>query len=139
MSAYDPKRTCTRTFAPQSATLSKHNGVVLASGHGFVSGRRFPKACSGWSARAYAFAIFCFAVAAVVRWMIGIWFEGVVPFATFFPATLLAALVGGIGPGVLVAVLGGIIGWWAFFDPPMAFFPLTTAQLISVIAYFITS
>ena len=59
----------------------------------------------------------------LVRWVIGMWFEGVVPFATFFPAALLAALVGGIGPGTLVAVLGGIIGWWAFFDPPMAFFP----------------
>jgi len=99
----------------------------------------FRKLVPAGSARAYAFAIFCVAVAAAVRWVIGIWFEGVVPFATFFPAVLLAALVGGIGPGIIVAVLGGSIGWWAFFDPPMAFFPLTTAQLISVIAYLITS
>jgi K+-sensing histidine kinase KdpD len=76
------------------------------------------------SAEAYAFAIVCVAVAAVVRWVVGFWFEGIVPFATFFPAVLLAALVGGIGPGILAAIAGGLIGWWAFLPPPMVFFPL---------------
>ena len=38
------------------------------------------------SAQAYAFATICVAVAAVVRWAMGIWFEGVIPFVTFFPA-----------------------------------------------------
>ena len=99
----------------------------------------FRKFVPAGSAGAYAFAIFCVAVATAVRWVIGIWFEGVVPFATFFPAALFAALVGGIGPGTLAAVLGGIIGWWAFFDPPMAFFPLATGQLISITSYIFTS
>ena len=91
------------------------------------------------SARAYAFATFFVAVAAVARWAMGIWFEGVIPFVTFFPAVLLAALVGGIGPGILAALLGGLIGWWTFLNPPMAFFPLTPGALISVIAYLFTS
>jgi two-component sensor histidine kinase len=91
------------------------------------------------SARAYAFAIFCIVVAAILRWAMGEWFEGVVPFVTFFPAVLLAALVGGIGPGLLAALLGGLIGWWAFLNPSMAFFPLKPGALISVMAYFITS
>ena len=121
--------------------LRFQNTMALCWRRGMVSfqGVDFRKLVPAGSARAYAFAIFCVAVAAAVRWAIGIWFEGVVPFATFFPAALFAALVGGIGPGTLAAALGGIIGWWAFFDPPMAFFPLTTAQLISVIAYLITS
>src|SRR5262245_55962416 len=90
------------------------------------------------SARAYAFALFCVVGAALVRWAVGQWFEGVIPFVTFFPAVLLAALVGGIGPGILATIAGGTIGWWAFLAPPMAFFPLKPGQVISLIAYLIT-
>jgi two-component sensor histidine kinase len=67
-----------------------------------------------------------------------LWFEGIVPFATFFPAVLLAGLVGGIGPGIFAALLGGAIGWWTFLSPPMTFFPLQVGQVISLIAYLIT-
>ena len=90
------------------------------------------------SAQSYVFALFCVVVAALVRWAVGQWFEGVIPFVTFFPAVLLAALVGGIGPGILAALLGGFIGWWTFLNPPMAFFPLNPGQVISLIAYLIT-
>jgi hypothetical protein len=90
------------------------------------------------SARAYAFATLCVAVAAAVRWVAGLWFEGIVPFATFFPAVLLAALIGGIGPGILAAIAGGTIGWWAFMAPPMVFFPLKPGQIVSLVAYLIT-
>jgi K+-sensing histidine kinase KdpD len=84
----------------------------------------FRKLIPAGSAEAYAFATLCIAVAAVVRWIVGLWFEGIVPFATFFPAVLLAALIGGIGPGLFAAIAGGTIGWWAFTAPPMVFFPL---------------
>jgi two-component sensor histidine kinase len=79
------------------------------------------------------------ALAGLVRWAIGLFVGDVVPFATFFPAVLLAGLVGGVGPGALAALLGGVIGWWAFLDPPMAWFPLTPGQRISLIAYLVTS
>jgi two-component sensor histidine kinase len=101
-------------------------------------GVNFRKLVPAGSAEAYAFAIFCVAVAAVVRWVAGFWFEGIVPFATFFPAVLLAALVGGIGPGILAAIAGGLIGWWAFLPPPMVFLPLKPGQIVSLIAYLIT-
>ena len=91
------------------------------------------------SAEAYVFAAFCVAIAALIRWTIGLFFEDVVPFAIFFPAVLFAALVGGVGPGTFAAVLGGIIGWWAFLPPPTAFFPLTPGARISLIAYIISS
>jgi K+-sensing histidine kinase KdpD len=106
---------------------------------GAFDGLSFRKLVPAGSAEAYAFAILCVAVAAGVRWTAGLWFEGIVPFATFFPAVLLAALVGGIGPGILAAIAGGAIGWWAFMAPPMAFFPLKPGQIISLIAYLITS
>ena len=102
-------------------------------------GVNFRKLIPAGSAEAYAFATLCVAVAAAVRWVAGLWFGGIVPFATFFPAVLLAALVGGIGPGILAAIAGGTIGWWAFMAPPMAFFPLKPGQVISLIAYLITS
>jgi K+-sensing histidine kinase KdpD len=79
------------------------------------------------------------AIAGIIRWTIGIFVDGVVPFAAFFPAALFAAFVGGIGPGIFAALLGGVIGWWAFLDPPRTFFPLTVAQQISLIFYFLTS
>jgi two-component sensor histidine kinase len=99
---------------------------------------KFWKLISAGSAEAYAFAIVCVALAAAVRWVAGLWFEGIVPFATFFPAVLLAALIGGIGPGILAAIAGGLIGWWAFLPPSMTFFPLKPGQVISLIAYLIT-
>ena len=102
-------------------------------------GDNFRKRIPAGSAEAYVFATFCVAIAGIVRWTIGIFVEGVVPFATFFPAALFAALVGGMGPGIFAAVLGGVIGWWAFLDPPKTFLPLTVAQQISIIFYFITS
>lgn len=82
---------------------------------------------------------FCVVAAALIRWAIGLFVEGVVPFPTFFPAALFAALVGGIGPGTFAAILGGIIGWWAFLDPPMTFFVATIGARISLVAYLITS
>lgn len=91
------------------------------------------------SISAYTFAVFCVAVAALARWSIGLFFVGVVPFATFFPATLIAALVGGVGPGTFAAIIGGAIGWWAFIEPTMAWFPLTAGQTVSICAYCATS
>lgn len=98
----------------------------------------FRKLVPAGTAEAYAFAALCVAVAAVVRWVAGLWFEDIVPFATFFPAVLLAVLVGGVGPGIVAALAGGAIGWWAFLTPPMTFFPLKLGQVISLIAYLIT-
>ncbi len=99
----------------------------------------FRKTIAAGSAEAYAFATLCVVVAALVRWAISLFVADVVPFATFFPAVLLAALVGGIGPGAFAAIVGGIIGWFAFVGQPMTFFPLTPGELVSVIAYLITS
>ena len=91
-------------------------------------GDNFRKRIPAGSAGAYAFATFCVATAGIIRWTIGIFVEGVVPFAAFFP-----------GPGIFAAVMGGVIGWWAFLDPPKTFLPLTVAQQISLIFYLLTS
>lgn len=46
-----------------------------------------------------------------------------VPFLTFFPAVTLAALLGGIGPGVFALVTSSILLSYMFF-PPFTAFPL---------------
>jgi two-component sensor histidine kinase len=41
----------------------------------------------------------------------------IVPFITLFPAILIAALVGGMHAGILVAVLSGLTAWYWFVAP----------------------
>ena len=101
-------------------------------------GPNFRKHIPAGSPEAYAFATLCVAIAALIRWTLGLFVEGIVPFVAFFPAALFAAFVGGIGPGIFAVLLGGMIGWWAFLDPAKTFLPLTVAQQISLIFYTLT-
>jgi two-component sensor histidine kinase len=91
------------------------------------------------SVQAYGLAICFVAAAGAVRLAIGLQSEDVIPYATFFPAVLFAALICGVGPGILAALSGGIIGWWAFLDPPMNWFRSSPGEQISLIAYLVTS
>jgi PAS domain S-box-containing protein len=55
-----------------------------------------------------------------------------VPFIVYFPAVLLCAWLGGLGPGLLSATLGGVISWYFFFPPPYSLAissPLALAQV----------
>ena len=61
------------------------------------------------------------------------------PLPTFYPAVLFSALIGGAGAGVFAAILGGLIGWWAFMPPHFAFFPVTFGQQIGLLMYFSAS
>jgi K+-sensing histidine kinase KdpD len=46
-------------------------------------------------------------------------------FAAFFPAILMASLLGGVPAGIFAAVLAIPIVWWAFMPPIFEFNPLT--------------
>jgi PAS domain-containing protein len=48
----------------------------------------------------------------------------VIPFATYFPAVLFAALVGGTGAGIVALVLSALAGWYFFVTPAFAFLPI---------------
>jgi two-component sensor histidine kinase len=63
----------------------------------------------------------------------------VVAFATYFPAALVAALVGGAWSGALAVVLGGLVGWWAFTPPSYTFRLIEPAQAVSLGAYVASS
>ncbi len=87
---------------------------------------------------AYVIATGFTAIATVVQASLALSADGVVPFAAFFPATLFSTVLGGVGPGVLSATLGGLVGWWAFLPPQMQFFPRTAGQEISIVLYAFT-
>ena len=67
----------------------------------------------------YGGAVALVAAAAILRHSLE-QFVGVtlVTFITFFPATFLAAILGGIGPGILATLLSGFCAAYFFFDPP---------------------
>jgi two-component sensor histidine kinase len=90
------------------------------------------------STEAYAFAVSCVAIASLMRWGLGLISDDVLPFPTFYPAVLFAALIGGLYAGMLAATLGGLIGW-AFMLPHYVFLPLTLGRSISLATYLIAS
>jgi K+-sensing histidine kinase KdpD len=46
--------------------------------------------------------------------------EGV-PFILYYPAIVIAAWFGGLWPGILSTVLGGLIAWYVFIPPTYSF------------------
>jgi two-component sensor histidine kinase len=67
------------------------------------------------SPEAFAFALFCVAVATAVRAGVGaLGVHGLMAFTTYYPAIILALITGGLRPGVSAAVLGGALAGWNF-------------------------
>jgi two-component sensor histidine kinase len=91
------------------------------------------------SAEAYAFATVLIVATSVIRWGLGLVSDGVLPFTTYYPSVLFAALIGGARAGIFAALLGGIIAWWAFLPPYYAFLPLTAGQEINLASYFLSA
>jgi PAS domain S-box-containing protein len=54
----------------------------------------------------------------LVVWMFRAWFGGNVPYLQFFPAILIAAWYGGLGPGTLATVLSALAAMYFFLPPP---------------------
>jgi hypothetical protein len=73
------------------------------------------------SVQAYALAVVC----AVGATLFEVWLQWLdpdtSPLIAYYPAVALTALLGGIGPGVLVAVVGGLAAWWGFMPPAFSF------------------
>ena len=87
------------------------------------------------SSEAYGVAVLCIGIAALVRALLGLIDNDILPFPTFYPAVMLAAFIGGTHAGILAAALGGVVAWWAFMSPHYAFVPLSTGQSIGLFSY----
>jgi len=56
----------------------------------------------------YALALAAVCGAGLLRELLGSQFSELVPFATLFPAVLIATLLGGLGPGLLATALSAL-------------------------------
>ena len=91
------------------------------------------------SAKAYAVAIILVFIASLLRLALGFFTQELQAFTTFYPAVLFAALLGGAGPGIFAAVLGGIVCWWQFLPPYTSLLPLTGADALNLLTFFVAS
>ena len=80
----------------------------------------------GWFG-AIAFAAACVAAATLARILLGL-VGSTLPFATFFPAVLVAALFGGRIAGLISIPMSVLVVWWAFIEPFYEFGKITQTQ-----------
>ena len=79
-----------------------------------------------------------FAAGFLLRYVAGASLDAV-PFITLFPAILVAALVGGLRVGLVVAVLSFFSGWY-YFLPPARSWSVPDGNTIAVlIAFWVTA
>jgi two-component sensor histidine kinase len=91
------------------------------------------------SPSAILFAVFCVAAALGVRLLFSFFKPDLVIFATYYPAVLLATLIGGLSAGVTALVLGGLVGW-LWFEPSLPFVSQSIAeQVIGLVLYGLSS
>ena len=90
------------------------------------------------SLAAYGLAVAGVAVAIAVLLAVGSSVEGLSPFAALFPAIILAALMGGTGPGITAVVLGGFAAWYFFFLPAPPQGAATASEAFSLLFYLVS-
>jgi signal transduction histidine kinase len=100
----------------------------------FLSRRRVPTA---HRLRGYLVAILSVAVALATRALFNPLLGHDAPYVFFSPALLIAAWVGGFGPGMLALVLGFLGGDFFFSAPQYQIGPYTTAEVHLIIDYFL--
>ena len=90
---------------PLSSIVEGHPLLEIA-----LRGRRNP-------VTGYVATFAAVAAATLVRWLVsGEIVEGV-PFITYYPAIIIAALIGGLWPGILATVLSVVIAWYLYLPP----------------------
>ncbi|MEG3093057.1 sensor histidine kinase [Sphingomonas sp. PB1R3] len=82
-------------------------------------------------ALAYALSLLLCAIAWWIRWMLHSAFPPGFPYLTFFPAVILTSFLFGRGPGVVSAVVCGLLAWY-FFIPPIHTFDLSGRTLVAI-------
>jgi PAS domain S-box-containing protein len=63
---------------------------------------------------AYGLALAMVALAVFMRWLVADYTGTQIPFITFYPAIIVAALIGGLWPGILATVLSSVAAWYLF-------------------------
>jgi hypothetical protein len=90
------------------------------------------------SPAAFVVAVACVAVSTLLRLVFGLLLGAdITPFATYYPAILIAAIAGGAGAGVLTLLLGGLAAWWTFIPPYFSLQISSQAHLVSLVLYLV--
>ena len=76
------------------------------------------------SAEAFFVATLLVVIGSLARWALDFVGQPLLPYTTYYPVILFATYIGGVGVGFYAAILSGLIGWWAFLAPHLAFFVL---------------
>jgi PAS domain S-box-containing protein len=92
--------------------------------------QRFPS----FSPAAHIFALTCVAIAIALNLMVEAPSFRIAPFATLFPAIMLAAIAGGTAAGLTALLAGGVAAWLLLL--PVGAFLVTPASRITAIALY---
>ena len=87
----------------------------------------------------YGVAVGVVVIAFLLRWALFGYLDNRLPFAFFLPAAMIAAWYGGMGPGLLAAGAGLLLGDFFFLPPHNALGPLGDAERTVITVYAITS
>ena len=87
---------------------------------------------------AYLIATGLVVTAALPRLVLGEYLVGA-PFLTFFPAIILAAYIGGLGPGLLAVVLSAIAAWIVLIPPYWTVVPPSPSDALAIGLFLIVS
>lgn len=85
-----------------------------------------------WAAFVGAAAV---AMAAGLRVLLGLVLPTDLSFTAMLPAVVVAALAGGVGAGLVAAVLGGVVAQWAFVEPYFQLTVPTFRAMGNLVAY----
>jgi PAS domain S-box-containing protein len=87
---------------------------------------------------AYGAAVLAVVVATLLRQLIGGQAMEGLPFITYYPAIVIAALLGGFWAGVLATLLSAAAAWYLFI-PPAFSLELTKPELVALSLFFVTA
>ncbi len=87
---------------------------------------------------AYGLAVGLVALATLARWAVGEYVGARVPFISFYPAIILACLLGGLWPGIFAAILSSLAAWYLFLTPAYTW-TLEERELIQLLLFIFIS
>ena len=85
-----------------------------------------------------AVAVALVAIATLLRWWLGLLAPGILPYAIYFPAILVAALLCGWRSGAVALLLSAVVGW-ALFGRPAPGFGLASAVNLAIFVISMTA
>jgi K+-sensing histidine kinase KdpD len=87
----------------------------------------------------YAMALACIVIATVIRAELERLGGEMLPLVSYYPAVLIAALMGGLGAGLLAMVMSLAAVWWEFPGPLLSLEPITREESVGLSLYVFVS